>query len=174
MKRHSKEDLKQSFMGSAGWLFADLLLALAMLFLIANTVSQPRPPSVVHAKGKPTATPKVVSPPRLEQGYHRFTITIDPNALLNNDPNEQNHVTQQVKAQGFLRRRSAGLVIVYGGAPTTSDISTATSIANDVYRILLSLGKHDATFLRLSKYDPLYLLGGDPTIVSLDIFLFSQ
>ena len=116
----------------------------------------------------------MVSPPRLEQGYHRFSITIDPNALLNNDPNEQKHVIQQVKAQGFLHGRSAGLVIVYGGAPTTNDISTATSIANAVYSILLGLGKHDTTFARLSKYDPLYLLGGDPTIVSLDIFLFSQ
>ena len=152
---------------------ADLLLALAMLFLIANTVSQPKPPSV-HAHITPTSTSKVITPPRLEQGYHRFSITIDPNALLNNDVNEQNHIIQQVKSQGFLRGRNAGLVIIYGGAPPVNDIPTATSIANDVYSILLSLGKQDVTFARLSKYDPLYLLGGDPTIVKLDIFLFSQ
>lgn len=176
MKSRSREDLKKSFMGSAGWLFADLLLALAMLFLIANTVAQPKPPSLVHAKATATATAtaKAFLPLRLEQSYHRFSITIDPNRLLSNDPAEETHVMQQVKSQSFLHNRSVGLVIVYGGAPTTNDIGTANSIANDVYSILIDMGKHDATFGRVSKYDPLYLLGGDPTVVKLDMFLFAS
>lgn len=173
MKRRAREDLKKTFMGSAGWLFADLLLALAMLFLVANTISLPKPPRVTThtTKAKATSTPLV--PLRLEQGYHRFSITIDPNRILNNDTGEINSVIQQVKAQTFLHNRSAGLIIVYGGAPTTNDIGTAMDIANTIYSILINLGKHNATFARVSKYDPLYLLGGDPTIVKLDIFLFA-
>ena len=172
MKRRIRvrEDLQKTFMGSAGWLFADLLLALAMLFLIANTISQPP----VQAR-KPTATPTATAAPplRLEQGYHRFSITIDPAKLLNNDVSERNAVIQQVKGQTFLHNRSAGLIIIYGGAPTTADIGTALNVANAVYSILIDLGKHDPTFGRVSKYDPLYLLGGDPTVMKLDIFLFA-
>lgn len=173
MKRRVREDLKKTFIGSVGWLFADLLLVLAMLFLIANTISQPKLP-VAHAE-KPKAKPTVtVAPPRLEQAYHRFSITIDPNRLLNKDVNERNAVIQQVRAQKFLHNRNAGLVIVYGGAPTTADIGTATNIANTVYAILKDLGKHDATFARVSTYDPLYVLGGSLQMVNLDIFLFAQ
>lgn len=172
MKNRSGEDLKKSFMGSAGWLFADLLLALAMLFLIANSVSQPKP--IVHITPTATATATATAlPPRLEQNYHRFSITIDPGKLLNNDPAEKANVIRQVKAQSFLHNRTVGLVIVYGGAPTVNDISTATSIADNIYSILIGLGKHDTTFGQVSKYDPLYLLQGDPTVVKLDMFLFA-
>ena len=53
-------------------------------------------------------------------------------------------------------------------------LGTATSIATTVYAILKDLGKHDATFTRVSTYDPLYVLGGNLQEVSLDIFLFAQ
>ncbi len=172
MKSRVREDLRKPFTGLVGWLFADLLLALAMLFLIANTVSLPEP--LTKSKATPTAHPTVESPLRLEQGYHRFSILIDPHRLLNNDNSERNIVIQQVKAQVFLHNRSVGLVIVYGGAPTTADIKTAITIANTIYGMLIDLGKHDPTFLRISKYDPLYLLGGVTTVVKLDIFLFAQ
>jgi hypothetical protein len=129
MKKRAREDLKKTFIGSVGWLFADLLLVLAMLFLIANTISQPKPP-VAHAakaKAKPTAT---VAPPRLEQTYHRFSITVDPNRLLNNNANAKNAVIRQVQAQTFLHNRNAGLVIVYDGAPTTADIRNGNKHSN--------------------------------------------
>jgi hypothetical protein len=170
MKRSTRGDLKSAFMGSAGWLFADLLLALAMLFLIANTVSLPKPPIILKPKPDPTAIP----PPRLEQNYHRFSITIDPNRLSSQDPGERDAVIQQIKVQTFLQNRNAGLVIVYGGAPTTSDIPTAQGSANTIYDILIGLGKHDPTFARVVRYDPLYLLGYSKTAATLDIFLFAQ
>ena len=172
MKKRGREDLKKTFMGSAGWLFADLLLALAMLFLVANTISLTKPP-IVHAQTKHKATPKPTTPLRLEQHYHRIFITIDRNNLLNNDPNERNIIIQQVKAQKFLRNRQAGLIIAYNGAQNTDDIGTATSVANTVYSILLAQGKHDPTFAKVSQYDALYVLGGNTTLVTLDIFLFA-
>ena len=173
MRNRSRESLRKTYMGSIGWLFADLLLALAMLFLVANTISLPKS-AIAKPKVTPTATSTPTAPPRLEPGFHRFTINFNSDNLLNNDPAEQNNIIQQVKSQGFLQNRSAGLVIVYGGAPTTGQINTADTIANAIYGLLINLGKNDPRFARLSKYDPLYLLGGDLNSATLDIFLFAQ
>ena len=49
MERLIKEYAHASPMASVGWLFADLLLALAMLFLAANTVAVTPPPQVLSA-----------------------------------------------------------------------------------------------------------------------------
>ncbi len=162
-----REDLRKSVLVSTGWLFADLLLALAMLFLAVNTISQPE--QTVH-KPAPVAIP----PQRLEQEYHRFIITINRDKLLGNDANEKLNVTSQVRQQTFLRGRTAGLVIVYGGAPTFDDIPIALSVARIVYSTLTDFGRKDATFAKVSKYDPLYLLGGDSSKVEIDIFLFAH
>jgi hypothetical protein len=172
MKKRKREDLKKTFMGSAGWLFADLLLALAMLFLVANTISLPKPP-VVHAAAKRKAAPTPIVPLRLEQHYHRILIIIDRTSLSNNDPGERNAIIRQVKAQKFLHNRQAGLIIAYNGASTTDDIGTAFAVDNAVYSILIDQGKHDPTFAKVSQYDPLYILGGNTAIVTLDIFLFA-
>jgi len=178
MKRFARENLSKTFMGSVGWLFADLLLALSMLFLLANTISLPKPP-LVHAQ-KPTAKatstlkPTPTPPPHLEQNYHPFTITIDPNKLFSNDAGERNAVIQQVEAQQFLNNRHAGLIVAYGGAPTDNDIGTAFKISDAIYGILLDLGKHDPTFSGVARYKHLYTLGASPTTVEIDIFLFAQ
>jgi hypothetical protein len=63
---------------------------------------------------------------------------------------------------------------VYGGAPAFKDISTALSVARTVYSTLTEFGKKDATFAKVSKYDPLYLLGEDSSKVEIDIFLFAH
>jgi hypothetical protein len=44
MSRQVRDDLRGPFIVSAGWLFADMLLALAVLFLAADTISFPKPP----------------------------------------------------------------------------------------------------------------------------------
>ena len=46
----------------------------------------------------------------------------------------------------------------------------AEDIANKVYDILHDLGKQIQTFTYISRYDPLYLLGGDSNTVFVDIF----
>src|SRR5436305_10137049 len=131
MKKRAREDLNKTFTGLAGWLFADLLLALAILFLIANTLPQPKPPEVGPTPTA-TATPVVV-PPSLEQQWHRFNLNIDPQKLLSNDAGEKNAVIQHVMEQGFLKNRRAGLMVVYGGAPTVNDTKRATEIASAIY-----------------------------------------
>ncbi len=164
-----REDLRKSVLVSTGWLFADLLLALAMLFLAVNTISQPKQ-TEIH---KVTARPTPIPPQRLEQGYHRFTITVTSDKLLANDADEKSNITNQIQEQKFLHGRKAGLIIVYGGAPTTNDISTALNIAQHVYDTMQSFGKKEATFAKVSDYDPLYLLGGKLSTVQIDIFLFA-
>lgn len=159
---------RRSMFSLAGWLFADLLLALTTIFIVASAVGVYVPP---QPKSKPTPTPRVL--PRLELKFHRFTINVDPGGLLNGDQNAVDSVKQQVRAQSFLKGRSAGLVIVYGGAPSDSDISTALNIASKIYDIILALGKQGFAFSRASRYDPLYVFGNGLSIVTVDVFLFS-
>ena len=122
----------------------------------------------------PSPSPTAVPPQRLEQNYHTFIITIDRNKLLDNDSGAKSTIINQVQGQKFLRGRSAGLIIVYGGAPTINDVNTALSIAQIVSDTLLDFGKKDATFAKVSTYNPLYLLGGDLSQVRIDIFLFAK
>lgn len=182
MSRKGKND-RNSFITSAGWLFADMLLALTMLFLVANTLAVK--PLTTRAKSRitpvptkvkitPTPTPIPTQLPRLELSFHEFTINVDSQGLLNNSQSAINSVKQQVKAQPVLRGRSVGLVIAYGGAPDDSQIPTAQAIAGKVYNALRSFGKGDSVFGRASYYDTLYLLGGNPNKVTLDIYLFAK
>jgi len=149
-----------------GWLFADLLLALTMLFFISGVV--------VTAPVKPTPTPSPISQPRLELNHRRIVISIDPGGILADNPTAIGSVEQQIRAQAVLHNRSAGLVIAYGGAPTVGLINTAFTIANKIYAILKELGRQRYVFERASYYDPLYLLGGAQARVTLDIYLFAR
>ncbi len=113
MSRRHKNAFGSSSFPSVGWLFADLLLALAMLFLIANTVgnpSQSKPkttlvPTKVVLGITPTPTPL----PRLELQFHEFTINVDPNGLLSGSQSAIDNVKNQVRGQSVLRGRSVGL-----------------------------------------------------------------
>lgn len=177
MKKPFKEDQKGTYVVAAGWLFADMLLALAMLFLAANTIGIHPPPLPPPATRVPTHIAATITPtpvPHLEQKFHRFKINVDANGLLNGSQSAGNAVLQQVTAQSFLRGHRAGLAIIYGGAPGDSQIGMAENIANKVYDILHNLGKRNATFTNMSRYDPLYLLGGSSNTVTIDIFLFAQ
>ncbi len=166
------EGLKGSFIVSAVWLFANMLLALAMLFLAANAVAIHPPPtaSSTHIVATPSPTPL----PRLELVYHEFTMNINSDGLLNDSQSASNAVVQQVKAQAFLKGRSAGLVIVYGGAPGDAQIASAQTVARKVYSILASLGKQGYVFNRASYYSPLFLLGASRNIAVVDVYLFAE
>ena len=167
MSKQYRKNSSSPSMVSVGWLFADLLLALAVLFLLANTVGSPLKPM-------PTPTQIPTQLPRLELTFHEFKINIDPNALLNDSQSTINAVKQQVRAQAFLQGRSAGLVIVYGGAPDTSQIGQAQAIAGKVYNVLKMLGKEGFAFTRASYYDTLFSLYSTNTIVILDVYLFAN
>lgn len=165
-----------------GWLFADLLLGLAVIFLAANTIGvkiipTPTPTPTPTATPSPTPTPKPTVLPRLELSAHEFTINIaDRNALLSNSQDAVNQVIHQVKAQPFLQGRNVGLVIAYGWATDDSQIATAQAIANKIYSILGNLGQRgDPLFNRASFYKPLYVLGTpNNNSAVIDVYLFAS
>jgi hypothetical protein len=165
---------QRSLFSIAGWLFADLLLALAVIFISANTIgtrplvakrSTPTPPQL------PTPTPTPL--PSLERTHLRYTLTIDPTGLLGNDSAAIAQVKQQIKSKAELQGRSAGLVIAYGGAPSVDQIEHAQAIATKVMSVLRDMGKHDHfVFFTTSYYDPLYLLYTLDTVAVIDVYLF--
>ncbi len=157
----------------SGWVFADLLLALAVLFLSANTVGVkptaiPTPTPVIT----PTASP---SEPRLD--FNPVTIPfkgIDYNGLLSNNPQAVNDFKDRMRQQSVLQGRSVGLALVYAGAPSDNDIKQAYSIADKIYAILKELGQQGFAFQRSSYYSHLYVLGEDPGTITIDVYLFKQ
>ena|SRR3989442_8866259 len=163
-----------------GWLFADLLLALAVIFLSANTVGvKPGaiPTSIPTSTARPSPTRTVATPtplPRLELSKYRINLTIDSNGLLNGSPSAINDLKQKIQGQAVLQGRTAGLVIVYGGAPDVTQVSRAEAVATKVIGVLVSLGNSGFVFTKTSYYDPLYILYGDANTTVLDIYLFAR
>jgi len=171
MNLRNREHRSSALIASVGWLFADLLLALSMLFLVANTQGVP-----VVATPTPTPTRAVLisSPtpkplPRLDTRPLTLTLNVDSTQLLQGASSAINSVKQQIQVSKALRGRRAGLVIAYGGAPSANDISTAQSIASKVMNVLASLGKEGFVFIATSYHDPLFVYGGNPNTVQVEI-----
>ena len=170
-KKMLSADIRGSFSMAAGWLFADLLLVLAMLFLAANTMGIHPPPPAVHPT--PTPTPQKVLA-QLEQGHHSFTIHVNTAALYAGDRGAANSVTQQIANQPFLKGRSAGLIIVFGRAQNNCNAEHAYDIAQKIYDLVRQLGQSDPTFSKIADYDPLCNIRDDVNAIDIDIFLFVQ
>lgn len=161
----------------SGWLFADLLLGLTIIFLAANTVGvKPVPiptpqPTIARV---PTSTPAPQPLPRLELNKHRLHLVIDPAGLLHDSSGAQQALEQEVRAQSFLRNRAVGLVVAYGNAPDPLQITTAQTIAQKVMNVLRILGHQGFAFTRASYYDPLYSLYSDLNFTEIDLYLFAE
>jgi hypothetical protein len=162
----------------SGWLFADLLLALAVIFMAANTVGikpKPIPTPIPTVIPSPTLSPSPTPLPRLEIKPYRFTYeNIDFQGLLNNSPSAINDLEQRLRSEPILQGRRVGLAVAYGGAPDDSTIRQALNIAQTVYGVLAKLGKTDPVFAQTVVYDPLYIFGPQPTQVVVDVFLFAR
>lgn len=169
-----KEDIRGSFSMSAGWLFADLLLVLAMLFLAANTMGIHPPPPVVHVTPTPTPspTPKILA--QLDPSHHPFTIDVSRAAFLKNDPAAITTVKQAIISH-IPAGRSVGLIIAYGTASSNCQSEGAYAVATDVYTLVHQLGQSDpATFGRAVPYGPLCNLSDNINQIEVDMFLFAQ
>ena len=181
MSKHFRNELKSSLIIPVGWLFADLLLALAMLFLVANTIgatTKAKPISTPTPIPKPTVSPTVTPSPRLELTKHRTTLNVDPIGLLNDSADAIQHVEQQFTAGPFLsllHGRCVGFVVALGGA-LNGDPDIATNVAGKVYNILRRLNKdrYTSAFKMATYYDPLFTGFYPPDEVVLDIYLFSK
>lgn len=124
--------------GAAGWLFADLLLALAMLFLVANSVGtypKPKPTPTPTLYVAPTPTP--TAPPLIcgidqKPDFSRVFTTSNPYGLsAHSGSAEQDFANQVLAALGSSANRAAGLVQVYGGSFNGNfDVQDGLNLAN--------------------------------------------
>ncbi len=142
----------------AGWLFTDLLLALAVIFLVAS------------ASGTPPKPPPL---PCLELSPQSLPFNVDAQALLHDDPGAINSVQQQMRTFPPIQGRRAGLVITYTGTGNPYDIETANAVGEKINEALAKLGQKGFVFVGTSYHDPLLLLGEDLSKVRMEIYLFA-
>ncbi len=179
MSTNRRKDSKASLILPVGWLFADLLLALAMIFLVANTIQPPSPP-------KPTPTPKptkvVVTPTPstsliLDPARVTLILTkLDPDKLSNGTADAvtdlENKIREQITQKGLQNRR-AGIAIAYGGADNYNQADRGSSVSAEVYKVLDMLGQQRFVFCHTLHYDPLFTLNHPHDTVVIDIYFFS-
>lgn len=181
MSERSRRSRRSAFLVSVGWLFADMLLALAVLFLAANTFAPRHFP--VKAKATATVTPSPTpspTPNALLLDKQKIRLIIhgnNPDKLSAGDPSAIAYLEQQIKNQITrlgLQHRRAGIAIAYGGADNTGQIGRGTSVANEVYHILDLLGGQKFVFCNTVHYDNLFTLLYLHDVVVIDIFMFNQ
>jgi len=167
-----------------GWLFADLLLAIAMIFLITNTSTEPT------AQVSPTPTPTPIPTPTptptssslIERTYQEFFIPLnDPDGLSIGDTQGKTDLNSRVRAvltQKHFDHRQAGLVIAYGGTGNSNDakmLNRGTDMAQHTYEVLQDMGQNGHfVFCNAAYYKPLFSIGDQSNQVILHIFFFNQ
>src|SRR5207302_536268 len=84
-----------------------------------------------HCTGTPTSSKN------LFLNRRRFNITnIDYNGLLSNSSSAIADLEQRIRGLLALKGQSAGLVVIYGGAPSVQDIEQAFTIVTKVQMVL--------------------------------------
>lgn len=178
MPRHTRRiGVGPNLFGATGWLFADLFIALAMGFLVADTVGYVQPPSAVHILPTPTPTATPIAtpiPPRaLDLKPITVNLQVNPSALLANDPAEIASIEQQVRSASGLYGRSAGLVLAFGGAADSSPAEGRQLAAKVDSDVLTGLGKQRYVF-QTAVYREFFSLDTNSTSVSIDVYVFKQ
>ena len=174
MKKRSLADLRGSFSMAAGWLFADLLLVLAMLFLAANTMGIHPPPLPTPT---PTPTPIVHITPTpkervLEHTYCEIILDDGNAGTFRSNVNfaEQALESQIIAKAPYLNGRQVGLAIASGGTDT-NNTALGSDLAAMTYRVLQDMGAKGSIFKVTSYYSPLFSLGASSRKITLDIYL---
>lgn len=161
-----KNAMRQNMFTQVGWLFADMFLAMTMIFLSTSTIGTYTPP-----QSKATPTPHQVG---LDPHPQDVSMTVDMNALLNGDADS--YVQQQVKAQlaSYLHSHpygKAAVVLTFGGGPQ-NDIDTQE--AQDTNAILQHMGSQQHYVFNHSdiSYNNFIDLGSDYGAIYIEIFFF--
>lgn len=179
--------------GGAGWLFADLMLALAVAFLVADTVGTPPPPSqqrAVHHRPAPTPAPTTPAPatptptpsasppgPALDLGYITVTLTVDPAGLQAGSARAEASVRTQIARIGGLADRRVGLVLLFAGDPdpdNPADYNAAIGLDRKMARVLTGLSINGGEAFQVAVYRNFANYGAQPDRVELNIYLFRR
>jgi len=161
--RSGLSETSRSVFGSTGWLFADLMLAIAMAFLVANTVG-------VHTPHRPVTKKLVCSQPALDR-FHpvKVPLVINPTGLTSRSRTADASVRQQVERVHGLKKRRAGFVIIYTGNAETS--SYALVVDGFVKKVLMTLPNQKLGF-RSAAYLDEQIIGAEPNSSQLEVYLF--
>lgn len=180
-RRRAERDPGNAVFGSIGWLFADLMLALALSFIVAVTAATPQPPENATAQEttttttppSPTTTTTKNTGPALELEPVKVELPIDAAALLGGDAGTVQGLRDRIRGDQRLAGRRAGLVMTFGGTGGSSlsaNVERGLSIANRVNGALGELGAEgfvfDATVYRS------FISLGSPDALSMDVYLF--
>jgi hypothetical protein len=142
----------------AGWLFADLLLAFAIVML-GTQEPPPRPART------PAPTP---SPGRtrlaLDRGPVQVELSVNPDAAGRGDASAIESIRRAVRAEPRLRGRRAGIVLTFG-----AEHSGAEAFANDVNALL---ERADPRLFGDVATRDMQLIGASGGAVLMSIYLF--
>jgi hypothetical protein len=157
---------------TVGWLFADLLLALGMLFLISSTIGvAPRP----TPKSTPTPTPTPRNALILEHNYCQIVLTVtDPGNFQTNQLSADDQLEPQIMRIAFLQQRKVGIAITFGGVKDDGDEGRGQLFAAITYKVLQDLGTKSTIFRITSYFNPLFTYVYNSNQVIIDVYLVAQ
>lgn len=160
--------------GMTGWLFADLFVALAMAFLVANTVGQLLPPIVKHTPPPtPTVIPTPTQLPALDLKPISLTIQMDYQGILSGNAGAIAAAEQQLRAATQLHGHRAGLVLTFGGSNGVGTTAALQIAQQFNARVLANLGSQGYVFIE-TVYRSFFSLGTDPGQVQIDVYVFKD
>ena len=134
---NNRRAAKRSIFHIAGWLFADLLLALTIMFIAASAAGKPLSTTKTHLSITPTPTPTPV-PRQVPQvlDRHPLTFTINVNPLQLNQPNTiaqvRDQVNQQLNKSNDANRKVGFVITLAGGALGDNHARSFNAILNSI------------------------------------------
>jgi hypothetical protein len=170
--RRADRDPGNVVFGTIGWLFADLMFALAMAFLVATTVGQPPPRHHAVHTPKPTPSPSASPLPVLQLKPLKIMATINWTGLVAGEASAEAALQRRVQSYPGLRGRRAGLVLTFGGA-SGDGAGEAITIARSVDTVLQQLGTERFVFYG-TVFRPFLSLSSPPDRIEIDVYLFKR
>ncbi|WP_113705627.1 hypothetical protein [Nonomuraea lactucae] len=169
--------------GTIGWLFADLMVALVMAFLVATTVGgqkpeapppEPSPTMTPTPTPSPTPTPTPTVEPGIEQRPVKVTLRgVDWAGLLAGSKAAEADLRRKIQAKEQLKDRHAGLVLAFGGGGA-QDRDRAQNIARKANAVFKKLGKQNFSVFHGTVFVPYVNFYNSMSTVSLDVYMFKQ
>lgn len=161
----------------AGWLLADLLLALTIIFLASSSTDIKLTTTTTAATITPTPTPTPTALPQIagvDPNPTEISITINSSALLAGDTNETNSIKTQVQQQlQNDSQKTAAITLTFGGQKGDPlDQGRGTQISSRINEILNTFAANSFIFSSKTVYRPYISLDQSSEIVDIDIYFY--
>lgn len=147
-----------------GWLFADLFIGLALIFMVGNTQNVPIIQPTPTATLAPTPTPTPQPPPSIDPKDLIIQFSVpNPDVTIGGDHTATQallgKIENQLSTHGDHGRR-VGIVLVYSG--------TNDALAQAVAAALPSAGRE----FQSAIYREYFITGAPVSTLKLDVFFF--